>query len=116
MVRLLLEARVAAAVSTAEGGIAAAGAATKEAADDDAAGGGNAAGAENGGATAVAAERSPRRCCIQCGARKAPGSAALKKCSACMHARYCGEACQHAHWREHKSACKQHARAKGGAE
>jgi hypothetical protein len=30
----------------------------------------------------------------------------LMKCTGCKQARYCGEACQLAHWRAHKAACK----------
>jgi ankyrin repeat protein len=30
----------------------------------------------------------------------------LKKCTGCLQARYCGEACQQAHWQAHKADCK----------
>jgi hypothetical protein len=32
--------------------------------------------------------------------------AGLMKCTGCKQARYCGEACQLAHWKAHKAACK----------
>jgi hypothetical protein len=32
--------------------------------------------------------------------------AGLKKCTGCKQARYCGEACQLAHWKAHKADCK----------
>ena len=62
-------------------------------------------------AAAAVAECRPREC-HQCFKRKTHDGAKIKLwyCQACMHARYCSAACQHTHWREHKSACKQHAR------
>jgi hypothetical protein len=30
----------------------------------------------------------------------------LMKCTVCLQVRYCGEACQHAHWSAHKTDCK----------
>lgn len=40
------------------------------------------------------------RACVQCGA------IASKRCDRCKEARYCGKACQRAHWRaEHKEDC-----------
>jgi hypothetical protein len=32
--------------------------------------------------------------------------AGLKKCTGCKQARYCGQACQQAHWKAHKADCK----------
>jgi hypothetical protein len=33
--------------------------------------------------------------------------AGVMKCTGCKQARYCGEACQHAHWKAHKVDCRQ---------
>ena len=41
--------------------------------------------------------------CAQC-QKKAEG---LKKCEACRRVYYCSEECQAAHWRQHKTECKQ---------
>jgi ankyrin repeat protein len=41
------------------------------------------------------------------------GGAGIKKCTGCKQARYCGQACQLAHWPAHKAACKAH-QAKAG--
>jgi ankyrin repeat protein len=38
--------------------------------------------------------------------------AGLKKCTGCKQARYCGEACQLAHWLTHKAECKESAEVK----
>jgi len=46
--------------------------------------------------------------CVVCGTAGTPS----RKCSVCRSVYYCGEECQQAHWREHKSVCK--ARAKQG--
>jgi hypothetical protein len=32
--------------------------------------------------------------------------AGIKGCPACKQARYCGEPCQYAHWKAHKTDCK----------
>jgi hypothetical protein len=46
------------------------------------------------------------RYCFSCHAEEAPGSS-MKKCSVCLLATYCDQACQRNHWREHKaSTCK----------
>jgi hypothetical protein len=34
------------------------------------------------------------------------GGTGLKKCTGCKNVRYCGAACQLAHWKEHKADCK----------
>lgn len=49
-------------------------------------------------------EKQPKSC-AHCGA---VGSAEhkLKRCSACVAVRYCGEACQSAHRRQHRRACR----------
>ena len=45
--------------------------------------------------------------CDHCGRTGAEaGTAALKTCSGCKAARYCGAECQKAHWPAHKAACK----------
>jgi ankyrin repeat protein len=36
------------------------------------------------------------------------GGAGIKKCTGCKQVRYCGQACQLAHWSAHKAACKAH--------
>ena len=61
----------------------------------------------------TAIESDHARGCHQCSARKTRAGAKLKlkKCSACMYARYCSEECQAADWREHKGACLAHCEA-----
>jgi hypothetical protein len=51
---------------------------------------------------AAAAPAGAERVCAGCGERPP----VLKLCAGCGGARYCGAACQHAHWREHKAACR----------
>jgi TPR repeat protein len=41
--------------------------------------------------------------------------AALRKCSQCNVARYCGKECQKAHWKAHKKACREAAASQAGA-
>jgi hypothetical protein len=66
----------------------------------------------NADAQLAAAARDAARCGLRacaapaCGAREASGKQ-FKLCSACKAAAYCSPACQRAHWREHKPACKQ---------
>jgi hypothetical protein len=48
-----------------------------------------------------------------CGA--AGAGAALKLCTGCEQVRYCGAACQRAHWAQHKAACRQAQRARDAA-
>ena len=40
-------------------------------------------------------------CCSHCGEQRA----ALKRCSRCKHASYCGAECQNAAWKGHKKTC-----------
>ena len=42
------------------------------------------------------------RTCLACGATSA---AKMQRCSRCLVARYCSEACQRGHWRLHKKDC-----------
>ena len=42
-------------------------------------------------------------CCANCGVA---GGLSLKTCKSCMHAKYCGAACQRNHWATHKKDCK----------
>ena len=51
---------------------------------------------------ALAKVPAPRRVCDGCGATDA---AKLMKCSRCMAARFCGEACMRASWPAHKTVC-----------
>jgi uncharacterized small protein (DUF1192 family) len=46
-------------------------------------------------------EEEQRKACAVCGRR-----VGTKLCSACRTVRYCGEGCSHAHWKEHKKACR----------
>jgi hypothetical protein len=39
--------------------------------------------------------------------RYACSGAGLMKCTGCKQARYCGKVCQLAHWKAHKSDCRQ---------
>ena len=43
------------------------------------------------------------RACAQCGVQPPPS---LKKCSQCRTVFYCGNVCQHMHWRDHKGECR----------
>ena len=49
---------------------------------------------------AIGKEENERRCSF-CGTH----SDALKKCSRCGKAQYCGQGCQKEHWKEHKTVC-----------
>jgi hypothetical protein len=45
--------------------------------------------------------------CKQCGATAdLSGNGRLEQCSGCHSVRYCGKACQAAHWPAHKATCK----------
>jgi hypothetical protein len=39
------------------------------------------------------------------------GRSAASRCKACLSVAYCGAACQHAHWKAHKSACRENSKA-----
>jgi MYND finger len=41
--------------------------------------------------------------CANCGAVST--TSALKRCSRCLSVRYCNEACQRAHWKQHRKNC-----------
>jgi hypothetical protein len=43
-----------------------------------------------------------KQTCAHCGKQRD----VMKRCSRCAHASYCGAACQHADWKEHKTTCK----------
>jgi tetratricopeptide (TPR) repeat protein len=49
--------------------------------------------------------RVPREPCAGCGAPPG-GPAPLQRCAACLGVYYCSKACQAAHWRAHKRACR----------
>jgi hypothetical protein len=66
-------------------------------------------GAASGSSHAVVA---PPHACDGCGTTALP----VKLCSSCRGARYCGAACQRAHWREHKAACRAAAAAAAAAD
>ena len=55
-------------------------------------------GKQGAGGTVRAPE--PLRC-VACGSRES-----LMRCSGCRRVTYCGTACQLAHWRQHKKACR----------
>jgi hypothetical protein len=59
-------------------------------------------------AAAPASQPSSSRRCANCGVAEAAGSGALKPCSRCKAAVYCGKACQAQHWKAggHKAVCK----------
>lgn len=64
-------------------------------------------GAGAGAAAAAGAAGAP--VASTCANPACPGVAAgapMAKCSRCHGVRYCGASCQHAHWREHKPACR----------
>jgi hypothetical protein len=70
--------------------------------------------AAGGGARAAGAARGGQACggggqlqqvCARCSAAPAAG-AKFQLCAGCRALRYCGPACQKAHWRQHKAACK----------
>jgi hypothetical protein len=52
----------------------------------------------------------PRRAddgdCAGCGRMRRTGEGAFAKCARCKAAPYCSKACQAAHWKTHKKACK----------
>jgi hypothetical protein len=78
------------------------------------AGGSSSAGRQEGEAAAgAAAASSLGGVCAACGAAKASGGAKLRKCAGCLAVRYCSLACQKAHWREHREACKAAQQAQG---
>lgn len=52
-------------------------------------------------------------CCSSCGKERQPG-AALKVCSRCRRAFYCGASCQKAAWATHKGACRAAGKFKAG--
>ena len=54
----------------------------------------------SGGEQQGTAEPETSRCAV-CGSRKEP-----RMCSGCRRVAYCSEACQKAHWRQHKKACR----------
>jgi hypothetical protein len=68
--------------------------------------GGSSARRAEGAAAAVSGAASSGDVCACCGAAKASGSAKLRRCAGCLAVRYCSPACQKAHWREHRAACK----------
>jgi hypothetical protein len=51
--------------------------------------------------------------CAVCGAANTSDGAKLRKCAGCRAVRYCSPACQKAHWREHRAACKAAQQAQG---
>jgi hypothetical protein len=53
-----------------------------------------------------AARSRPGPSCANCGAGKAQVGQ-LMLCGGCMATRYCGGACQAAHWRAHKAECQE---------
>jgi hypothetical protein len=46
------------------------------------------------------------QCKITAGLLEASGNSKLKDCSGCKTVRYCGKACQKAHWPAHKATCR----------
>jgi hypothetical protein len=54
----------------------------------------------------------PAHSCASCGTTALP----VKLCSSCRAARYCGAACQRAHWPAHKAACRAAAAAASAAD
>jgi hypothetical protein len=52
-----------------------------------------------------------RRMCYNCHRAEEPGVVALKSCSRCRIAVYCGTDCQKEHWSCHKAVCKKDAEA-----
>ncbi|KAF6749845.1 hypothetical protein DFP72DRAFT_911887 [Ephemerocybe angulata] len=53
-------------------------------------------------------EAKPQTCSHPECSKQEGGEVQLKKCSACKLVSYCGTQCQRGHWKEHKSACKEH--------
>lgn len=49
------------------------------------------------------------RACANCGKAAADGGAALQMCSRCLSQAYCDAACQRAHYKQHKAACRSRA-------
>jgi hypothetical protein len=45
-------------------------------------------------------------CCVFCEESPERAAMTLSRCGACKQAIYCGRACQKAHWKLHKAACK----------
>jgi hypothetical protein len=93
-----------------EPAVAAAGASAAAAASSSGGGDGGCLreGVQGAGAATTTAAASSAAVCAACGESKAGGGggAKLRKCAGCLVVRYCSDACQRAHWREHRAACK----------
>jgi hypothetical protein len=48
-----------------------------------------------------------RQECALCHSRREPTQGDFKCCGACKSVHYCSKACQQAHWKGHKQACKE---------
>ena len=55
--------------------------------------------------------RAAHAACDACARLPGVGQPTLQVCSGCKARRYCGAACQRAHWPKHKTECKRIARA-----